>query len=133
MLKINTNITQNNKLPSVSDGDTGSSPQIIYYKNQTLSQEMNTRLQEYSLVERYGTGIEYGTEAEYSEFLSKKYLILKTELLKVYTSLDYLVSCNDLQYFFSLYESKTNVRLTPIYIERFYEDLFIDVNIKKTM
>jgi len=117
----------------ISPSDTGSTPDIINYKGKSLTQEMHFRLQDLSLVGRYGTSMEYGTEIEYSEYLRKKYLRLKAEILKGFNSIDEYIGCGDLIKFFSLYESKTNLHLTPNYIETFYEELFIDVNMKITV
>lgn len=116
-----------------SQSDTGSTPDVIFYKTKPLTHEMYQRLADYSLIERYGTYMEYGTEHEYSAYIQKKYVKLKAELLKVFKGLDEEINCFDLFKFFSLYETKTNIHLTQIYIERFYEDLFIDVNIKVTV
>lgn len=116
-----------------SQSDTGSTPEVIYFKGKTIVQDILSRLPDTSLIERYGTSMEYGTEREYSAYLHRKYFKLKHELLKVFHSTDDMISCDDLKEFFSLYEKQTNVHLTPIYIERFYEDLFIDVNVKKSL
>lgn len=136
---INTdNKIKNKQLNKITDtiqsqSDTGSTPEEIMYKGNTLVQEVLSRLQDDTLVERYGTSLEYGTEHDYSLYLHKKYYKLKYELLKFFNNLDQLISCKDLQMFFSLYEEKTRVRLSPVYIERLYEDLFIDVNIQKPL
>lgn len=116
-----------------NQSDTGSTADIIFYGGKTLHEEISSRVQDPSLIERYGTSMEFGTQYEYSLYLMKKYYRLKKELLKVFRDIKQEISCKDLQDFFALYENKTKIHLGSDYIERFWDDLFADVNIKKTM
>lgn len=86
-----------------------------------LTEMMTQRLQDQSIVERYGTSLKISMGQEYTEYLNQKYAKLKSEFEMIDKDSNQELSFDELFEFLKGYEKETNIPLTKEYIQDLFD------------
>lgn len=86
-----------------------------------LTEIMTQRLQDQSIVERYGTSLKISMGRDYTEYLNEKYAKLKAEFEIIDKDSNQELSFDELFSFLKEYEKETKISLTREYIQDVFD------------
>lgn len=86
-----------------------------------LTEMMTQRLQDQSIVERYGTSLKISMGRDYTEYLNQKYAKLKAEFAIIDRDSNQELSFDELFEFLQGYEKETNITLTREYVQDLFD------------
>ena len=105
------------EFPSYNSKDSSSTRR----QTNQLTELMTHRLQDQSIVNRYGTSLKISMGRDYNNYLNEKYALLKKEFAAIDKDSNQEISFEELFDFMKGYESKTGVTLTKEYIQDVFD------------
>ncbi len=107
----------------MSDFKSNQSKDTSSFRRETsqLTELMTERLQDQSIVNRYGTSLKISMGRDYTNYLNEKYDKLKQEFKLIDKNSDNMITFDELFSFMQQYEKKTGIALTREYIQDVFD------------
>lgn len=91
-----------------------------------LTELMTQRLQDQSIVARYGTSLRFSMGKDYTEYLNQKYATLREEFKKIDKNSDEEITFDELLGFLQDYQKETGIEITKDYVEDLFDFMDYD-------